>query len=730
MTRSDVTQASSSSQKRCSSSSSSSAKAAASAAAATQNFRVASPKEAIPKDYLKEHYASISKKAQQKQSQDRDFYVSVLESSSATKRDAKQYLQTFGPTVPKGPPASAIDPLTHGARAISETPRFVQLGGASSSSVAAAAPSAASAATSQQQQQPHVAVVKFRRPQDVDEATLRGVAKTLAQLRALGLLSVVVLDCEVRPGDKQWARALNQQAYRLAGAIDEYGEPWTTIVDSALSSTRAHDTTAGGGAAGEEAAAQVRVEDGDALLTPLGKGAAVIVPPVVQHVETAKAQPVDANEAVLCITRYLTGLQFSSAPPTATDGSNDTAAAVAAPAKKALVDRVIILDPVGGIPAKNRWNNAHVFLNLEDELESAKAHLKAMASSSSSSSPHETTRAAATTTTTTTAAEPHLANIDLARRTLAILPSSSSALITTPGEAANLPPPSPVEGEEGHHAAAAAAAANPLSSGFVGTVGTRRSHNPLIHNLLTDRPAHSSSLPLGRIKPVLRMRTTAAADDPAALLHPVLSPTTLAKRGMPVTLYPDPTDSGGWAPPRPGAPRLKLTDTCVDLPRLVHLINDSFSRRLDVAHYLARVEQSLAGIIVAGQYEGGAILTWERPFGLDERAAYESGRLVPYLDKFAVLKKSQGAGGVADIVFNAMVRGAFPDGVCWRSRKNNPVNKWYFERSRGTMKLPGSQWSMFWTTPGVMLQDQRFRDYEDVCRRIEPSWADNKHIVD
>lgn len=50
-------------------SSSTNGPSAASAAAPT--FRVASPKDDISKDYLKEHYASISKKAQQKRSQER-----------------------------------------------------------------------------------------------------------------------------------------------------------------------------------------------------------------------------------------------------------------------------------------------------------------------------------------------------------------------------------------------------------------------------------------------------------------------------------------------------------------------------------------------------------------------------------------------------------------------------------------------------------------------------------
>lgn len=624
-----------------------------------------------------------------------DFYVSVLESSSATKRDARQYLQTFGPTVSKSPrsPSSkdasslavgsvGLDPLTNSARAISETPQFVQ-----GSVTAKRAPVDAV---------PHVAVVKFRLPQEVDDATLRAVAKTLTQLRVLGMISVVVLDCEQSPDNSPGLRLLKQQVYRLAGAIDEYGEPWTTVIDSALLMQASSPSSPGSRFTNDFV-----IDEGSSLLAALLKGSAVIVPPIAQP-EDGKFRPIDSNDAVLTITRYLSGLQFAKQGSASTGEEHDEH--LTPPTKKAFVDRLIILDPLGGIPAKNRWNNAHLFLNLEDELEMAKAHLASLAAEGS----YPMTGKETESSSGSSPMQAHLKNLDLAKDTLAILPSTSSALITTPREAANLHPRlEDVYGES--------------TTGFVGTVGTRRSHNPLIHNLLTDRPSQSSSLPLRRIKPVFR--TT----DPA--LNPILSPTTLAKRGMPVTSYPDPR-STGWMPPKPGTPRLKLTDTCVDLPRLVNLIEDSFNRKLDVHHYLKRVEQSLAGIIIAGEYEGGAILTWERPFGMDEKTAYETGRLVPYLDKFAVLKKSQGAGGVADIVFNAMVRDCFPDGVCWRSRKDNPVNKWYFERSRGTMKLPGSNWSMFWTTPGVTLKGETIRDYEDVCRHILPSWADNKHVVD
>jgi amino-acid N-acetyltransferase len=195
---------------------------------------------------------------------------------------------------------------------------------------------------------------------------------------------------------------------------------------------------------------------------------------------------------------------------------------------------------------------------------------------------------------------------------------------------------------------------------------------------------------------------------------------------MPLTILPDPL-LDAWKPDNNGKPRLKLTDSRIDLQRLIYLIEDSFNRKLDVDDYLNRVNDKIAGVIIAGEYEGGALFTWETPAGVsDDNCA----RLVPYLDKFAVLKRSQGAGGVADILFNAMVRTCFPEGVCWRSRRNNPVNKWYFERARGTWKIPETNWTMFWTTDGVAEQDQLFKDYESVCRGVKPSWADNKHIVD
>ncbi|ERS95953.1 hypothetical protein HMPREF1624_07488 [Sporothrix schenckii ATCC 58251] len=671
-------------------------------------------------------YTSISRNEKHKKSQERDFLVSVL-SSSPTKRDAKKYLQTFGNGTSKGAPKSAArefqktkqdvptqanpqPPVPNGAyyaadniRAVSQSPQFVQGPGSERVKLP-------------MDDQPHVAIVKLQDADTIDDVTLEGLAKTFVQLRALGLVSVIVVGrTQPTSGDGPgWFDYVTHTTLRVAAAIDKYNEPVTSLVDSAVGLSDSQPAQRDQHARLSRSTftpGQVYIDGEENLLRPLRKGDIVVIPPYAFSTTKSEAKLVNTDDIVLALTRYFAGMQQQ----TDIDSSEATTKQSGRTGAIASVDRVIVIDPIGGTPTALRPNGAHVFLNLEEEYRSAKKAVDAMADKSMLK--------VADGQPLHVVSEGHKANLDIVRNTLALLPSSSSALLTTPAEAANLV----------SHERSAADDADDVF-GYVGSVGTRRSQNPLIHNLLTDRPVYSSSLPIGRIKP--RSKRSATTITTSATDEPPMSQTTLLKRGMPLTIYPDPYKAP-WTPPQPGAPRLHLTDTCIDLPRLVHLIEDSFNRKLDVQDYLDRVENSLAGVIIAGEYEGGAILTWERPAGLDEETAYRTGRLVPYLDKFAVLKKSQGAGGVADIVFTAMVRDCFPEGVCWRSRKDNPVNRWYFERSRGTWKLGGVNWTMFWTTPwgappGVTagVDDQRIWDYASVCRGVEPSWADQKHILD
>ncbi|WXC56292.1 hypothetical protein SNK03_002223 [Fusarium graminearum] len=587
---------------------------------------------------------------------DRDFIVSVLE-VSATKRDAKGYLQKYTSKNPKS---------------LADAPLFVQ--GELQQEAVPEAP-----------KPPHVAIMKLRAPQEIDTETLDGVANTLSQLRKLGLLSVVVIDC----GMDESRMTFQEQTFRLCEAIDRFGEHGARAVDNAFVYS---EPSARDGASQESSPIDVRIEDPGFLDRILHHRMMPVIPSVVTRDVTRPPQPVDSNQIVLALTRYFAGLQFNTV--------GDHSEIDNAPSKPmALVERIILLDPLGATPMTGRPGAAHRFINLEQEYDPI---LKELMGPDGSPLGDDKGLCASITA--------HAANLALAKDALAMLPHTSSALITTPDAAANLTD-IPLKSSE----------LAGSDSGFEmgGMVTTRRKKNPLLHNLLTDKPVFSSSLPMARAPTNSGKGQTVGAS----------SGSTLLKKGMPLRLFPHPRVTP-WRPPQPGAPRLRLTDKCIDLPRLVHLIEDSFGRKLDVDDYLNRVNENLAGVIIAGDYEGGAILTWEKPQHLDDQTAYEQGRYVPYLDKFAVLRKSQGSGGCADIVFNAMVRGCLPEGVSWRSRKDNPVNKWYFERSLGTKKLSDCNWTMFWTTPKLHIESPVLQDYESVCRGVEPSWADNKHILD
>jgi amino-acid N-acetyltransferase len=608
------------------------------------------------------------------------------------------------------------------ARAVAESPKFVQQPEKQNDKTAGP--------------QIHLALVKIRVPHTLSDETLYGVGRTISQLARLGLASVVIVDCESENGvktDAATSRLLaTEQAERLVVAIDSHGEPGARLVNNAIGiSEKERDV---GSAIYLRGTAHVTMRD--MLITPLRRGIVPVIPSLGYTEKSQISIPVSADEVVLALTREFSGVQSVSSPEEDPVAFRERLQALQ---KEISLDRVIVLDPLGGIPASDRPNGYHVFLNMEQEFESAKQDLLKLGSSQteekvleSLSEPTKVSNIGASnpftkfvetefggpqegkssclefnTITTQLHSSQHLQNLQLVRSVLLMLPPSSSALLTTPDEAAN-------SGKQ-------------PDIPFQATgVGTRRQRNPLIHNLLTDKPVFSSSLPVGRLGPPT---STLHGTDPHSLLTKI-TPATFAKQGMSVTIFPDPRTTP-WEPPLPGKPQLTLTDSHIDLPRLIHLIEDSFGRKLDVKDYLERVNGRVAGVIIAGEYEGGALLTWETPQVVADDGSPDSrARMVPYLDKFAVLKRSQGSGGTADVVFKAMVRECFPDGVCWRSRKSNVVNKWYFERSRGTWKLPDSGWTMFWTTPDLSLDQQKFRDYESVCRGVVPSWADNKALLD
>ncbi|KAL4807042.1 hypothetical protein BDV18DRAFT_136753 [Aspergillus unguis] len=638
---------------------------------------------------------------------DRDFFMSLLNSAS-TKREAKSYLARLkAQHQPKPQKKPSNEPIEQNV--VTSSPTGVNLGsfyGASrsvyQSPVFRQEPTPAPAREDTAERL-HLALVKIKTPQLLDDSTINGVARTLSQINRLGMACCVVVDPGVDGDSNTLRRIASEQVDRIGTAVDAQPDSKSSRLDSILSFS-------------PKTPLLPTVASRKQLLGPLRDGQIVIVAPIAYTEDVPKAVIIPANDAVLALTKELAGLALRPDPD---EDPLLTAQKIDDLQKEVSLDRVILLDPLGGVPSFRGPQTSHAFINMDQEFDNIEHELYqvrkpvaqpentgVVADSITESNPFSKLATSEVASTPAKQAvmslsvgegtiDGHLDNLRLSKQTLAMLPSASSGIITSPLEVAN-------------SARSSEATPSELS------VGTRRQRNPLIHNLLTDKPLLSSSLPLSR-----RVRGS---------LHLPAPPTTFVKRGMPVSLIPDPRVQVWTAQTRP---KMSLEDPTVDLPRLVHLIEDSFNRKLDVKDYLNRVNDRLAGLIIAGEYEGGAILTWELPPGVpDDGSEASTARMVPYLDKFAVLKRSQGAGGVADIVFNAMVRTCFPNGVCWRSRKDNPVNKWYFERSLGTWKLADTNWTMFWTTPDLPERPEMFRDYEAVCRSIQPSWADDTGVVD
>lgn len=202
---------------------------------------------------------------------------------------------------------------------------------------------------------------------------------------------------------------------------------------------------------------------------------------------------------------------------------------------------------------------------------------------------------------------------------------------------------------------------------------SHRSPRSLIANLITNKPAHSPSL----------HHSLLPADN-------IQHQPTIIRRGLPLRVF--------------------RSMASLDQGKLTTLLEASFGKSLDASPFYARLERHLDFCIIAGDYQGVAIVTQEGP----------STSPIAYLDKFAVLPSLQGDGTV-DFLWGALRDESFGLGLLdalnpnvgglqgmgiakdlvWRSRSDNPVNKWYFERSNGFFKIPPprgtkTEFSLFW----------------------------------
>ncbi|KZT72793.1 mitochondrial amino-acid acetyltransferase [Daedalea quercina L-15889] len=278
--------------------------------------------------------------------------------------------------------------------------------------------------------------------------------------------------------------------------------------------------------------------------------------------------------------------------------------------------RLMIINKEGGVPSYARSGLPHLLVNLNAET----------------SYIHDTfdPRWHASHPTA-------LSNLALARTCLEYMPSSSSAVMVS-----------------------------------------HRSPSSLIANLITNKPAVSSSLPHALLQGNRKL-------TPAT--------PTLLRRGLPI--------------------RVIRTLADVDKTKLKALLEQSFQRILDEDSFWHRLESDLDYVIVAGDYAGAAVVT-------REGGAVSGSEPITYLDKFAVLPRHQGDGTV-DFLWVALHDESYglglpfsanPNGgkegkgegcdLVWRSRTDNPVNKWYFERSSGHVRM--GCWVLFWCDAEVRLK--------------------------
>jgi amino-acid N-acetyltransferase len=345
----------------------------------------------------------------------RDLFMNVL-TANATKRDAKQYLSRFNEEKsPSSPPPKPSAQDERNARNRLDQSRVdsmgVNLGGLY-------APARAIANTPQftreilPEKVPlvhktlHTALVSLRSPESLSDELLDGLAATLSQLVRLDMRILLAIDCvdlgEMHHQDLHARRRmLTEQGERLVRAISEHSPEGARFVPDAMTCADMADSLGGTG---------VRVGMPKLLLHPLKRGAVTIVP-TVAYSESGHLTRTSLAETMRALTAQLAG-----------QGTQPTIGSDAEDHDPVSLDRIIMLDPAGGIPSKDRGDGAHIFINLEQEFDAINKELSEFNTGSQSAQYRQ-----------------HRANLVISRQCLTMLPSASSALIITPEEAAIRP---------------------------------------------------------------------------------------------------------------------------------------------------------------------------------------------------------------------------------------------------------------------------------------------------
>lgn len=472
----------------------------------------------------------------------------------------------------------------------------------------------------------------------------------MVYLQKLGLVSVIVVDRDDWGPQQVWTRVGREEALReverIVGMLVHLGSEARPILQTPVW-------------IGEGGEMKVDREDLGGVTEAVRAGEIPVLPPLaMQATEQGGLQVsrVDANEVVKALVVAMVSAgkksqQAEVADQLAKEDASTTGSEVAVAANLPVVDasaassstatspllrpldltpfRLMIINREGGIPSYARSGLPHLTINLSSEYSYINSTFLP-----SWSVTHPTS----------------LRNLHLSQSCLAIMPRSSSSLIVS-----------------------------------------HRSPRSLIANLITNKPAHSPSLPHALLDSTGRL----TKDTP-----------TLIRKGVDIKIV------------------RRVAD--FDKVKMTRLLESSFRRKLDEDAFYTRLETHLDFVIVAGDYAGAAIVTneWEPSSAPISDTASASTTPPPppvcYLDKFAVLPSHQGDGTV-DFLWSALrdesfgsalpsalnstpgsIAGTVPASagrdLVWRSRADNPVNKWYFERSNGFIRLGGEQgkFKLFW----------------------------------
>lgn len=469
-----------------------------------------------------------------------------------------------------------------------------------------------------------IALVKLQGPWT--DVQLESICRGMVYLSRLGLVSVIVVENTEAPREAEGERSrIIEETLRVTSALERQGARARPFLGSIVRLGPSHDEVNTTDASNS---ADYDVPEAHSLPSDLiGIQSAIRAGeiPVIAPVALdsfCRSVRISANEVVGALAKGM----VDAAKIPATKQPVDPAVANSQPEQQVDLTplRLMVITREGGVPSYARAGLPHLLINTTSEFQYINETFQREWRTSHPNA---------------------LGNLRLARTCLHYMPSTSSAVIVS-----------------------------------------HRSPSSLIANLITNRPALSSSLPHAFLQGKSNSRLTPHTP-------------TLIRRGQPISVF-------------------RSVDQ-LDKAKLTHLLEHSFRRTLDADVFYTRLKHSLDFVIVAGDYAGAAIVTREST-GIPGQAP------VTYLDKFAVLPEHQGDGtvdflwvGLHDESYGlGLPYSANPNGgaggqgegrdLVWRSRADNPINRWYFERSTGHLRM-GDKWVLFWCDAEVRLKTEEGR---------------------